>query len=87
MVVKYSKVFTVTNVISGEPVTVLVEACGPENAIAISTLEGEYSSMDEFEMEYRHPRNRDKVKNFLPVTVIGARRIADSLNEALQVPA
>lgn len=84
MVVNYSKIFTVTNVISGKPVTFLVEARGPNNAIAISTLEGEYYSMDEFDMEYKHPRNSNKIKNFIPLTVIGAQKILDSLNEAIQ---
>jgi len=82
MVVKYSKIFTVTNV-SGEPVTVLIEVIGPDNKIAITTLEGGYSSADELEVAFY--LGNSKSRSFLPMTLIGARRIVDSLNEAIQV--
>lgn len=83
MVVRYSKLITITNSITQKPVTVLIEAIENGNRIAINTLEGEYSSTDEFERAFEYMGN-SKIRSFLPITPMGARKIVDSLNEAIQ---
>ena len=85
MTVKYSKLFAVTGAISREPVTILVELIEANGfqGISIESLEGRYTSQDEFDKDFKNLRN-GKIRNFLPLTPPGARRLADALNEALE---
>ena len=81
--VKYSKFFTVTGAITLEPVTIRVECIKAEGflGISIESLEGEYSSLDDF--DNASGIGEDKIHNFLPMKLPDARILVDALNEAL----
>lgn len=83
MTVRYIKIFTVTGAITNEPVTILVKRIEAEGyqAVHIESLEGEYSSTEDFEKE-RDARNGE-IYTFLPLMLIDTRQLADTLNEAL----
>jgi hypothetical protein len=97
MVLKFSKLFTVTDAITHEPVTVLIESIETPNGdiiISIKTLEGEYSSARDFEasMDYTIGRwergdisTRKEVKIWALLTFMlpEASRFFDTLNEAI----
>ena len=99
MVLKYSKLFTVTDAITHEPVTVLVESIETlegHKLVCIKTLEGEYGSARDFEasIEYTIGRwergdisTRKEVKmwTLLSFMLPGANRLVDALKEALEV--
>lgn len=82
MTVRYSKIFTVTGAITNEPVTILVERIEAEGyqAVHIESLEGEYSSAEDFKKE-TDARNGN-IYTFLPLMLIDTRQLADALNEA-----
>lgn len=97
MVLRYSKLFTVTDEITYEPVTVLVES--KENIdgnplISIKTLQGKYGSARDFEasIDYTIERwergdisTRKEVKMWTLLTFVPteASRLVESLNEAI----
>lgn len=83
---KYSRLFTAANAVSHEPVTIRVELIETEDfqGVSVESLEGEYPFASEFERACKHPGNPGKIMNFLPLTLPGARRLADALNEALE---
>ena len=83
MVVKYSKFFTVTGAITLEPVTIRVECIKAEGflGISIESLEGEYSSPDDFNKA--SGIGEDKIHNFLPMRLPDAHKLLDALKEAL----
>ena len=83
MVLRYSKIFTIIGAITLEPVTILVECIKAEGflGISIESLEGEYSSLDDFDKA--SGIGEDKIHNFLPLKLPDARMLVDSLNEAL----
>ena len=85
MVLKYSKLITVTGAITREPVTVLVEMIETDGfqAVAVHSLEGEYPSAKEFDKDFKDLRN-GKIKSFLPLTVPDTQRLTDALTEALR---
>ncbi len=90
MAVKYSKAFTVTGALTGEPVTILVEYIEAKGfkGISIESLEGEFDSPEEFEQAYkRHAVNIDvddaKMYNFLPTTLATAKILHTLLGEAI----
>jgi len=85
MAVKYSKMFAVTNAITGEPVTILVEYVEAEGfrGISIESLEGEYASTEEFSKEFKRA-HIDKIYNFLPLMLPDTRQLVEALNEALK---
>lgn len=80
---KYSKFFTVTGAISREPVTIRVECIKAEGflGISIESLEGEYSSLEDF--DNASGIGEDKIHNFLPMKLPDAQMLVDALNEAL----
>jgi len=91
--VSFRRVFTVTDTITLEPVTILVEAVGsrgPEAAeVAIKTLDGEYGATLDFERALsdavdvsRH--NGGKAWSFLPMKVSSVRMLRKVLDEALE---
>jgi len=91
MAVKYSKIFTVTGAITGEPVTILVEYIEAEGfrGISIESLEGKYPSTEEFGKDSNRvfkdsPRSIDKIYNFFPLMLPDTRKLVEALNEALQ---
>jgi hypothetical protein len=89
MTVKYSKFFTVTSAITLEPVTILVEYIKAEGfkGISVESLEGEYDSQEEFSEATKLIVDKrglsDKIFNFLPLMLPDARKLVDTLNEAL----
>ncbi len=97
MVLRYSKLFTVTGAISHEPVTVLVESIETlegHKLVAIKTLQGAYGSARDFEasLDYTIGRwergdisTRKEVKmwTLLSFMLPEASRLVDALNEAL----
>lgn len=97
MVLKYSKIFTVTDAISHEPVTVLVESIETREGrklIYIKALEGEYGSARDFDasIDYTIGRwergdisTRKEVKMWTLLSFMPpeANRLVDTLNEAL----
>ena len=97
MVLRYSKLFTVTGAITHEPVTVLVESIETlegDKLVYIRTLEGEYGSARDFEasLDYTIGRwergdisTRKEVKmwTLLSFMLPEAHRLVDALNEAL----
>jgi len=89
MAVKYSKIFTVTGAITGEPVTILVEYIEAEGfrGISIESLEGEYPSTEEFGEDSGRvikERSIDKIYNFFPLMLPDTRKLVEALNGALQ---
>ena len=91
MGVKYSKIFTVTGAITGEPVTILVEYIEAEGfrGISIESLEGEYPSTEEFGKDSNlvfkeSTRSIDKIYNFFPLMLPDTRQLVEALKEALQ---
>lgn len=97
MVLRYSKLFTVTGGITRDPVTVLVESIETidgEYLVSIKTLEGEYGSARDFEasIDYTIGRwergdisTRKEVKLWTLLTFIlpEASLLVDALNEAI----
>jgi len=97
MVLRYSKLFTVTSAITHEPVTVLVESIETREGqkfISIRTLEGEYGSARDFEasLDYTIGRwergdisTRKEVKLWTLLSFIlpEAQKFVTALNEAL----
>jgi len=85
MTVKYSSLFTVTGAITKEPVTICVELIEAEGfqGVCVESLEGRYASQDEFDKDFKNLRN-GKIRNFLPMKLPDARRLADTLNETLE---
>jgi len=97
MVLRYSKLFKVTDGISRGPVTVLVESIETrdgEHHVSIKTLEGEYGSARDFEasIDYTIDRwergdisTRKEVKLWTLLTFIQpeASQLVDALNEAI----
>ncbi len=90
MVVKYSKLFTMTGAITREHVTIIVEYIEAEGfrGISIESLEGEYTSAKEFDkasgLALKNMKvGEDKIYNFLPMMLPDAHRLVDALKEAL----
>lgn len=97
MVLRYSKLFTVTDAITHEPVTVLVESIETlegHKLVYIKTLEGKYGSARDFEesLDYTIGRwergdisTRKEVKmwTLLSFMLPEANRLVGALNEAL----
>ena len=97
MVLKYSKLFTLTGGITRDPVTVLVESIETidgECLVSIKTLEGEYGSARDFEesIDYTIGRwergdisTRKEVKmwTLLHFEPTDAGLLVDALNEAI----
>ena len=97
MVLRYSKLFTVTSEVTREPVTVLVESMETidgDHLISIRTLEGEYNSARDFEasIDYTMDRwergdisNRKEVKmwTLLHFELPEASLFVNALNEAI----
>ncbi len=98
MAVNYSKIFTVTDAITHEPFTILVEAFTPiggKPLVVIMTLEGEYETREEFddareytikglERGYTGDKKDVKLCSSMTLKIPGSRLLVDSLNEALQ---
>jgi len=97
MVLRYSKLFSVTDAITHEPVTVLVESIDPldgQKFVAIKTLEGEYGSARDFEQSIDYTigrwergdisgRKEVKMWTLLSFMLPEASRLVDALNEAM----
>jgi len=92
MGVKFSKSFIIIGAITGDPVTILVEYVEVEDfkGVSIESLEGEYSSTEEFEKAYRRATSElgfseEKIYNFLPMTLDSAKTLTTTLNEAIAI--
>jgi len=91
MTVKYSKGFTITGAITGDPVTILVEYVKVDTfkGISIESLEGKYASSEDFEKAYKQALNSTngdeaKIYNFLPMTLTDAKRLYAVLAGAIE---
>ena len=98
MAITYSKIFTVTDAITHEPFTILVETITPiggETLVVIKTLEGKYDTQEEFddareytikgwEKGYTHDKEDVKLCSSISLKIPGTHNLVDSLNEALQ---
>ena len=98
MVLRYSKLFTVTGGITREPVTVLVESIETidgDYLVSVKTLEGEYGSARDFEasIEYTIGRwergdisTRKEVRLWTLLTFMlpGASQLVEAINEAIE---
>ena len=98
MAITYSKIFTVTDAITHEPFTIVVETITPiggETLVVIKTLEGEYDTREEFDdareytikgWEKGYTRDNEDVKlcSSISLKIPGTHNLVDSLNEALQ---
>ena len=91
MTVKYSKGFTITGAITGDPVTILVEYVKVDTfkGISIESLEGIYETSEDFEKAYKQAlANTDvedtKIYNFLPMTLEDAKRLNTVLANAIE---
>jgi len=94
----YSKIFTVTDAITHEPFTILVETITPiggETLVVIKTLEGEYETREEFDdvreytikgWERGYTRDKEDVKlcSSMSLLIPGIRSLVDSLKEVLE---
>jgi len=97
MVLRYSKLFTVTGALSNEPVTVLVESIETlegQKLVSIRTLEGEYGSARDFEASIDYTigrwergdistRKEVKMWTLLSFMLPDAHKLGDAMNEAL----
>ena len=97
MVLRYSKLFTVTGATTHEPVTVLVESIETNEGhkfVAIKTLEGEYGSARDFEASIDYTigrwergdistRKEVKMWTLLSFMLPEASHLVNALNEAI----
>lgn len=83
MVLKYSRLFAATGAVTREPVTIRVELIEASDVhlVSVETLEGEYSSPEDFDKA--SGINSGKIHNFIPLTMPSAKRLNDALTEAL----
>uniref|UniRef100_A0A6M3MDJ1 Uncharacterized protein n=2 Tax=viral metagenome TaxID=1070528 RepID=A0A6M3MDJ1_9ZZZZ len=63
MVSKYEKLIVTTNPVDEEKTTAFIEVLGDANDIAITTLEGEYHTVEEFEAAF------EKIKAYFNKTI------------------
>jgi len=97
MVLRYSKLFSVTDAITHDPITVLVESTDTldgQKFVNIKTLEGEYGSARDFEQSLDYTigrwergdistRKEVKLWALLSFMLPEASRLVDALNEAI----
>jgi len=93
--VVYSKLIHGFDAVTGEPVTILVEAKSDPGLydVAIQSLDGEYETLEEFEREVNKTiddaeKGQDtpeakRVWNFLAITLMTAKKLSEALDEAL----
>ncbi len=98
MVLRYSKLFTVTGGITNEPVTILVETVKPlgeDPLVVLETLEGVYNSREQFEdaLDYAvkgcekgwaRDKEERKLWKLIYLKVPGAQKLVDVLKEVLE---
>ena len=90
MAVKYTKLFTATDAIDLDPVTILVEYVSNGSgyrAVAIKTLGGEYDSPREFEEALDtalEEADGDVVWNFIPLHLDGVKQLIGALIGAVE---
>ena len=84
MVVKYSKLFTVTDPFTEERFTILVQLVdiGDYKHISTESLEGEYHSTDEFEKTAQN--NSNQVYQTIPLKIVDTPMLMDALKEAYE---
>ncbi|GAG99946.1 unnamed protein product [marine sediment metagenome] len=77
-----------TNPVTEAPATALIEVGGAEKEVAITTLDGLYETVEEFEAALEATvtdgADTDKIYNFFPMTLPDARALTEALTEALQ---
>lgn len=90
MTVKYSKGFSITGAITGEPVTLLIEYVQVDDfkGISIESLEGTYPSGEEFQEAYKRALASSdiedaKIYNFIPLELSDAKRLNTVLGAAI----
>ena len=91
MVLKFRESFISKGALVGKPTTVVVEAIEVKEfkGITIESLEGAYSSPEEFDLAYERHSAIDslaeyKIYNFIPMTLKTAIILRDLLNEAIE---
>ena len=91
MVSKFRESFISKGALVGKPATVVVEAYEAKEVkiINIESLEGTYSSPEEFELAYKRHAEIDslanfKIYNFIPMTLKTAIILRDLLNKAIE---
>lgn len=83
----FQKLILTANPVTKGPATALIEVGGKEDDIAITTLDGEYHTVEEFEAaleETIRDVSIDKIYNFFPMTLPDARVLIELLMEALK---
>ena len=90
MVLKFRESFISKGALAGKPTTVVVEAIEAKEfkGISIESLEGSYSSPEEFDLAYKRHSAIDsladyKIYNFIPMTLKTAITLRDLLTEAI----
>ena len=98
MGISYSKIFTATDAINHEPLTILVEAIDPiggETFVVVKALEGEYVTREEFEdareyslkgweRGYTLDKGERKLYSSITLKIPGAEKLVHVLNEVLK---
>ena len=98
MTTTYSNIFAVTDAITHEPFTILVESFTPiggETLVVIKTLEGEYATREEFDAareytikgwERGYTRDKEDIKlcSSMSLLIQGTRFLVESLKEVLE---
>ena len=91
MVLKFRESFISKGAFVGKPTTVVVEAFEVKEfkGISIESLEGAYSSLEEFDLAYERHSAIDsladyKVYNFITMSLKTAIILRDLLNEAIE---
>ena len=87
----FQKLIVTTNPVTDGPVTALIEVGSNTEDLAITTLDGEYPTAQEFEDALEDAIQATEagevvgaVFNFFPMTLLGAYALYDALTEALE---
>jgi len=88
----FQKLILTTNPVTEGSATALIEVGGDANDVAITTLDGEYHAVEEFEAALNETMSaphrgiyNDKIWGFFPMTLPDAHTLLEALMEALQV--
>ena len=81
----FKNLIVTTNPVTEAPATVLIEVGGAMKDIAITTLDGEYGTVEEFEAALEATINSgagDTIYNFFPMTLPDVYALIQALRDA-----
>jgi len=82
----FQKLILISNPVTEAPATALIEVASRYDAVAITTLDGEYHTIEEFDdalNETIRDKTVDKIYNFFPMTLPDIHALVEALTEVL----